>query len=449
MSNRSHGYRKNSTTSDKAVPARKGTKHLTSIKRTLIILLVVSLIACAAALVALELKPSVGAQAANGLRNIAGPQLVAHIEAAVFTVQDAITSGLYLFGLQQAESPWGGSSTTLPETTQIIARPEGTGDLTPLPAPQKNTTLTPGEITTGEAEEQQGQEQSAITPSPTPFTWQLENLVAFGALEGEGAWLPYLYDPVGNTVARRTFLQPDPERPYTIVAMVAFDLNRTDLHYMLGFLEPSMPGGQKGTGLIPEDDREPGILLATFNGGFRSANGMFGAMADGIEALPPRDGVATIGIYRDGQVRIGNWGENIIGSPELVAWRQNCQLIIRDGQVSERVYSGSIIDWGASIDNQIVTRRSAIGLDKDARTLYYFAGHSLSMPILADAMLASGVHQGMLLDINNFWVMFAAIRPEGDKLTAEALLPDQMKDKVDRYLGASPDDFFYVTAEQR
>ena len=264
-------------------------------------------------------------------------------------------------------------------------------------------------------------------------------------MEGEGVWLPYLDDQEGHVVAARSFLQPDPERPYTIVAVVAFDLTRTRLHFVLGFDEPSLPDGPKGDGLIPEEYRKAGVLLAAFNGGFRAANGHFGAMANSTVALPPIGEMATVGIYRSGEVRIGSWGEDIKDTPALQAWRQNCRLIIQDGEISPRVFTNSITDWGGSISNEIVTRRSSLGLDREAQTLYYFAGTSLSMPVLADAMLAAGVHQGMLLDINNFWVHFTAIHSEEGKLVAEPLLPNDMSDQIDRYLGPFAADFFYIT----
>ena len=109
------------------------------------------------------------------------------------------------------------------------------------------------------------------------------------------------------------------------------------------------------------------------------------------------------------------------------------------------MYNNSITDWGASISNQIVTRRSSLGLDREAKILYYFAGPSLSMSVLANAMLAAGVQDGMLLDINHFWVLFTAIHSEEGKLVAEPLLPNDMIDHIDRYLGPSPADFFYIT----
>ncbi|MEN8173867.1 MAG: hypothetical protein ABFS03_13430, partial [Chloroflexota bacterium] len=184
---------------------------------------------------------------------------------------------------------------------------------------------------------------------------------------------------------------------------------------------------------------------AAFNGGFRAVNGYYGAMADGITALPPMNEMATVGIYRSGKVQIGSWGEEINETSDLEAWRQNCRLIIDDGEISPLVHNDSIVDWGGTISNQIVTRRSGIGLDQEAETLYYFAGPSLSMPALADAMLAAGVHHGMLLDINHYPVHFTAIQNADGVLVAEPLLPKDMIDKIDRYLGPSPVDFFYVT----
>jgi hypothetical protein len=70
------------------------------------------------------------------------------------------------------------------------------------------------------------------------------------------------------------------------------------------------------------------------------------------------------------------------------------------------------------------------------------------MPALADAMLTSSVHYGMLLDINNFWVHFTAIHAEEGSLVAEPLLPKDMIDQIDRYLGPSPVDFFYITLRE-
>ncbi len=428
-----------------------GLRYRRSFKRILALVLLAILLGCASTVAIVEIRPAFGARVANHMRNLLGPQAVAQIETIIFQMQDTAKHWLYRYGFEQVEAPWGSGTSPLvltPLAEASIGGPSSTPEpaqLTPTPSAAAET---PASMEQPEdPQDQLPEKASSPTPTPTPYVWQLSTLLPFGSMEAEGVWLPYLYDRDGHVVAARTFLQPDPERPYAIVAVVAFDLTRTRLHFILGFSEPSLPDGPKGDGLIPDKDREAGILLAAFNGGFRAANGQFGAMVDGIVALPPKSEMATVGIYRSGEVRIGSWGEDINDTPHLQAWRQNCRLIIQEEEISPRVYNNSITDWGGSISSEIVTWRSSLGLDRDAKTLYYFAGPSMSMPALADAMLAAGVHQGMLLDINDFWVHFTAIQSEGGKLVVEPLLPNDMKDQINRYLGPSPVDFFYITAK--
>ena len=416
------------------IPPEDGGKRRRPFKRLLALALFAVLFGCAAVFVAVEVRPSIGAAVAVRMRAIFGPRVVAQLETIVFRAQDTFKQWRYESGAEQAEAPWEQAAAATPiPATRTPAPP----DATETPAPTEQTGELPVQTATS-------------TPAATHVVWTPSDLIPFGDLPGEGAWQPYLYGPDGEAVAMRTFLQPDPERPYAIVAVVAFDLARTDLHFVLGFNDPGLPDGPRGDGRIPETDRRAEVLLAAFNGGFRTANGGFGAMADGLVAVPPIEGMATVGIYRDGSVRIGAWGAEIVDSPELAAWRQNCPLVIEGGEISPRVYNDSITDWGGTISNEIVARRSGLGLDEAGGTLYYFAGPSLNMPALADAMLAAGVHDGMLLDINHFWVHFTAIRAgEAGELFADPLLPGEMIDQVDRYLAASPVDFFYVTLRER
>lgn len=431
--------------SGSTTPPHNMDNHRPWIKRIFVLILIIVPLSCVGVMVIVETWPSFGSQVANHTRNLIGPRAVAGIETIVFQAQDLLKQWRFQLTGRQAEAPWEITplTTERKHATQIVDK-----EISPTEEPAiQNQTPTATEPPTSPKQQIPDMIQGAVSsPTPTPYVWQPAPLNPYGIMENEGIWQPYLYDKDGNMVAARTFLQPDPDRPYTIVAVVAFDLNRTQLHFVLGFNEPSIPDGPRGDGLIPEEDHQAGILLAAFNGGFRAANGHFGAMSNGIEALPPKDGMATVGIYQSGEVQIGSWGEDINSSPELESWRQNCPLIIQDGEISPQVYSDSITDWGASISNQIVTRRSGLGLDQSARTLYYFAGPSLSMPVLADAMKNTGVHQGMLLDINHFWVHFTAIRVQDGELVAEPLIPSDMIDQIDRYLGPSPADFFYITA---
>jgi hypothetical protein len=288
------------------------------------------------------------------------------------------------------------------------------------------------------------------TTQPLPTTvannWILDAIPPFGNLEGEGQWQPYLTSANGSVVGQRTFLQPDPERPHTVVAIVAFDLNKTRLHYVLGSEEPALPDGPRGYGLIDPLDKQPGNLLATFNGGFLATHGEYGAMSGGIVALPPKNWAGSVVIGRDGQVQIGVWGEDIDPAGDYVSLRQNASIVVHDGITNDKVFNGSVTSWGGNLDGVIVTWRSGLGISADGQVLYYLAGPAMSMPILAETMIATGIQDGILLDINPYWVHFTAIRTEDDQLTAETLFEEGMETQSDRYLRQSQRDFFYLTS---
>jgi hypothetical protein len=156
--------------------------------------------------------------------------------------------------------------------------------------------------------------------------------------------------------------------------------------------------------------------------------------------------MGTLVLYKDGSIRIGEWGSDITLTQDMVAYRQNCPLIVHDGEVNPLVFNNSVNDWGGTFSGNIVTFRSGIGLSQDGRTLYYFAGNTLSMPALAAAMQATGAYQAMQLDINSYYVMFTRFLLQNGQWMADPLLPDQMVDNVGRYLAPSPHDFFYITA---
>ncbi|MCB8984581.1 MAG: hypothetical protein H6659_12205 [Ardenticatenaceae bacterium] len=395
-------------------------------------------------MVAVSRWPAVGATVARPLRQVLGNRGVALLETALFEVQDGVQQARYDLGLQEAEAPW--QTAALPTATAVVpptlaptstpppptaTRPSLAKDLTPPPTSIPTETPEP-----------------SPTAVPTPIPWTLPPLAHFGDLAGEGEWQPYLYNPAGEVVGLRTFLQPDAERPYAIVGVVAFDLRRAALHYVLGTQEPALDDGPRGSGVIPAEQLQSGNLLAAFNGGFMASHGAYGAMSGSVEALPAKEGYATVAIAPDGGVRIGVWGQDIAPDAEWAAWRQNARLVVEDGEINPRVYNGSITTWGGNINGNIVTWRSGLGISPDNQVLYFFAGPSMSMPTLAAAMTAVGVADGLLLDINESWVHFTAVRTGADHtLVAEPLFPEGMETWTDRYLRQSDRDFFYITAE--
>ncbi|MBX3057969.1 MAG: phosphodiester glycosidase family protein [Anaerolineae bacterium] len=401
----------------------------------------------------LTLFPQIGAKAAKPLRAIIGNEGVGRLETIYFTLQDTARQTQYQAGLAQANAPWEVTAVPLPTQT---APPTSSHTPTPLPSPTATdapaagaqaATNTPGAASPTPMATATPSPSATVTPSPTP--WTLPPLTPLGTLAGEGVWQSYLFNPAGEVVAVRTFLQPDPARPYALAAIVAFDLRQTRLHYVLGSEEPALPDGPRGHGLMNAAHKAPGYLLATFSGGFMASHGAYGAMADGLTALPAKDGYATITIGAgDGRLQIGEWSNDIPADGNYQSWRQNARLITQNGQITDRVYNGSAATWGSSINGDVVTWRSALGLSADGQILYFAAGPSLSMPALAEAMQTAGAYNSLLLDINETWVHFAAIRADGETLTAEPLLPAGMSTNPDRYLKQSQRDFFYVTIRE-
>ncbi len=390
--------------------------------------------------ISIQTWPAFGAQGADFLRGILGDRPVAVLEMDVNQVQDTIQKLKYQLGLEKPVSPWA----VLPASTQALA------PSTPL---TETVTLTP-EIQTPEAFQITHAPPELNQPEPTatpfPSAWPPVALQVQGTAPGEGIWSAYIQDSQGFNVAYRTFLQPDPTRPYSLVAVVAFDLTRTRLHFVLGTIEPASPIATPDpatrNGAIPAPDRVANVLLAAFNGGFKARHGEFGAMADGITALPPKDGLGTLAIYQSGRVSLGEWGAGLGMTPDMIAFRQNGPLVIQQGRINPRIYDNSPQDWGYTVNDVSPTLRSGIGLSADGRTLYYFCGPSLSMQALAQAMLTSGVWNSIQLDINNYWTLFVKFQPSGTKVVPEPLLPQLMIANIDRYLWNYSRDYFYITS---
>jgi hypothetical protein len=380
--------------------------------------------------------PSIGAHGADTLRSIIGDPAVAQLETWIFQIEDSINQVKYNLGFAKPAAPWQVPSsplaieTAMPSPTPTTGRtisptPSPTHQVTPLPSPTLTRTMT-----------------------PMPTLWRPAAAHALGSLEGEAVWQAYIKDEHGRAVAYRTFIQPDPSRPYSVVAVVAFDLDRTRLNFILGYDEPSLKGGPKGNGLIPEADAMPNVLLATFNGGFKAEHGQYGAMSAGVMAIPARKDLATIAIFKDGSVKIGAYGKEITSLDNTIAWRQNCSLVIENGQINPLVNDDSAQYWGANLNGETVIWRSGLGISPDGKTLYYFAGPSLRMRVLAAAMQAVNVKAGLQLDINNYWVHFVAVRYAEGKALPEPLFPNEMKYDAGRYLTRYSRDFFYVALRE-
>ncbi|MEP7199883.1 MAG: phosphodiester glycosidase family protein, partial [Chloroflexota bacterium] len=379
------------------------------------------------------LRPDIGAQGADSLRQVVGQQAVAQLETTVYDAQDTLYQWLAQLGLKRAESPW-----VVAQVPMVAAAATATAE----PLPMATTTTRPAPTSTSQPK---ATATATVTPSPT---WQPNPILPFTTMAGEGQWQPYLQDGSGRTIAFRAFAAPDAQRPYVMVGIVAFDLRATQLHFVLGSEEPKSSVAVERTGRIPTADEHAGKLLTVFNGGFKADHGQYGAMVNNVIVLPPRRGHMTVAIAADGTVRMGAWGVDDITSPSTTAWRQNGPAIIQRGQINPLTEEMTAANWGANIDGSVAVWRSALAQSQDGRVLYYAAGDSLIVATLARALLAASAYQAMQLDINNYWVYFGAVKWDGARLNSEPLFDKMKNHDTRRYLNGYSRDFFYVTARE-
>jgi hypothetical protein len=267
-----------------------------------------------------------------------------------------------------------------------------------------------------------------------------------------GGWQTFGPSVSGGPVMARGIVQPDPGRPYAQASLVRIDLSRTQLSVVPGTDEPVAAKGVpkfSRPGTIPTGEQTSGNLLAAFNGGFKAVHGGYGMMANGVTILPPLDNIATLAMYRDGTMRLGAWGRDITLTVDLVAYRQNCPLLVDAGAINATVNDGSRKEWGYTVKNLDTTWRSGVGISRDGRFLIYAVGPSLTVESLARALQQGGAYNAMQLDINGFYTRFVTYRPADPKsrypVTADKLL-NAMSASSAQFLTPYDRDFFYLTA---
>jgi len=384
------------------------------------------------AFVSLSAFPQLGAQGADILRKIIGDPAVAQLETFVYTTEDQFEQMLFRLGLKRVEVPWVNAAAIVVAETPVDA-----------PTPVSTPSL-PGGIAATAINPMQAEP----APSPTPRIFTPAVITPFTKRADEGKWAPYILDARGRTIAYRAVVYPDTQRPYVGVGLVAIDLVNARLGFVVGTEEPVSKAVISRTGKIPSNDFEAGRLFAVFNGGFKTQHGRFGAFAGGKELVPPREGMATVALDKDGAIRIGQWGDPGLVMPATIAWRQNGPPVVHNGEINPLTNNNAASNWGANIDGAVAVWRSGMGLSKDGQTLFYVAGNNLVASTLAKSLKAAGAHNAMQLDINNFWVQFCAVRADGAVLKPEPLFDSMKAQQPERYLKAYSRDFFYVSAPQ-
>ncbi len=372
------------------------------------IALLVVIAACVVALVGLTvipaMFPSLGAETADLLRAVFGVQPVSELESLSNRLRDDINR--FRYSSTQPQISFSGTPTASPAQSHLRTLPS-------LTAPAAATPTTPP--------------PDAVTANP--------NL----------AWQAYGPEPHGVPLMARTLLMVDPQRSYAGVALVRIDLSLLQLHIMPGTLEPAHPSGISQAipflGMVPPEDQTR--LVAAFNGGFKSIHGHYGMMVNGITLLPPIDGIATVAIYNDGSVQMGAWNQDLLPSPNMIAFRQNCPPLIDQGKLNPALSTDQSRVWGFT-HNTDITWRTGLGLTQDRRFLIYAVGNGTDARFLAGALQQAGAYWAMQLDINQYYAHFNVYTVTDGALTSQQLV-DQMINNTKLYVTPSLRDFFYLT----
>jgi len=357
-------------------------------------------------------SPAAAPELVDVARAIFGPGAVAQVESWAFQAQDGLRQAHYRATGNSSHTQW-----AAPPAAPLGARPTAAA---PASSPS-----------------------STAAPTPPASSDSQSDPASASAL----AWSPFVYSADGQPVLERALISPDPTRPYVETALVRIDMRSTQIHLVAGTQEPISSVRTPRPGVIPVTDQRTGRLLAAFNGGFKAANGDFGIFANGVTLLPPIDGLATLAIYRDGHVRIGVWGSDMTSTPDMLAYRQNCPLLLDGGSLTAQADSDDPALWGRTVKNKIATWRSGLGLSIDGRYLIYAAGDGLTVPSLAQALAMGGADRGMQFDINSWWIRFVTYAPSSasHRLVAQKLLADMVGD-ARQFLVPDTRDFFYLTA---
>lgn len=258
-------------------------------------------------------------------------------------------------------------------------------------------------------------------------------------LPGEGQWRAVVGSAARPAVAV-TELRPDPVHTSLLAGLLRIDPAQVRLQLLAGTEQPG--GSFPEQGQVPPTERDR--LLAAFNAGFRLRESAGGYFEEGRTVAPLRDGAASFVISSTGSVAVGEWGRDVSMSPSVTAVRQNLSLIVDNGAPVDGLATNLNNRWGHTLGNRLFVWRSGLGITADG-ALVYAAGPGLSVPTLADVLVAAGSVRAMELDINTDWVGAFTYQTGTGGATGTKLLPGMFHDPS-RYLHPQSRDFIAVLA---
>ena len=291
-----------------------------------------------------------------------------------------------------------------------------------------------------------GTKSPSATPSPTPSATpttspapaDLTPIVTSPTLAGEGQWST-LYSVNGSPAARVAFLRPDTIHTSYYVQVIWMDPKLVSFQLYPGYQVPGPAAG--GPNQIPAD--KLGSVLATFNSGFLMADANGGYWQNGHAVIPLRTGAASMVFTADGHVSVEAWPGGNPG-PNVVAVRQNLNMLIQNGVVAADANQANAVAWGRTVGNASYVWRSAIGVRADG-SIVSVVGPAMDIGTLADVLKAAGAVNAMELDINPSWTNYITYsHPTPTTAVPSVLPPPNSYVNASRYIQPSSRDFVAV-----
>jgi hypothetical protein len=263
----------------------------------------------------------------------------------------------------------------------------------------------------------------------------LKSLASGAPLSGEGQWR--MVEKVkGQPAILVTFLR---DATYTSDSSGIASIDQRLVKFSLrpGTEDP----GAANWGVsdyIPQGQRTG--LLATFNGGFKLDSARGGFYLNGIYHGSLVNGAASIVYYKDGTMKIGQWGRDFTMNSKIAGVRQNLNLIIDHGKVSPNLNQDIETKFGATLGGGYYVWRSGIGITKDGRIIFVY-GQALNVQDLAELLNRAGVVEGMQMDINPAWMKFDYYQADGHPSdpTPVPLMPNQQPSPYSYYTPSTRD----------
>ncbi|HET6185703.1 MAG TPA: hypothetical protein VFE59_01750, partial [Trebonia sp.] len=260
--------------------------------------------------------------------------------------------------------------------------------------------------------------------------------LAGSPIAGEGQWR-VVENVNGNPAILTTFLR---DATYTsqVNGIASIDQRLVKFSLRPGTEDPGTSQAWGVPAYIPASQRKG--LLATFNGGFKLDSAGGGFYLNGIYHGSLVKGTASIVYYKNGTIKIGEWGRDFSMNSSVQGVRQNLKLLVDRGKVAADASSDVMSNWGATLGGGYYVWRSGIGITKDGRIVYVY-GSALNAQDLGLLLQRAGAVEGMQMDINPAWMKFDYYQAGGNPAdpTPKPLLPTQYASPYSYYTPSTRD----------